>query len=335
MLESEKLIQIVQAWLSYIRLEELTQAEVKRGSERFPNVFSDNVRLVGNKLLLSNELFKQLQQQQQAVINREKPNEFQIAAALPQIYLVQGRGREQKLKYLPLFTIDISKIWRGRYRKTGWDLTEFEFQPVIVNLMRLYGLEEEVAESLIVTEGMFKFLEDTFKRKFSSLHDFIDQVDLPEGKYKSFRQPYLLRCDFAPYNFQLKQDLREIFKQLQDTLDDCKWLVDNHPAVEYICNSPKPPKQIEPIINLCDDTIKQYLKTAFLERGMTNEDYYRYAPTAKYTATAYHRAAGANGTEGDLGAGIVLRNHYRCAAPIIQFCSPNYRTHLVSLPSPV
>ncbi|MEM6403124.1 MAG: AAA domain-containing protein, partial [Cyanobacteria bacterium P01_D01_bin.116] len=84
------------------------------------------------------------------------------------------------------------------------------------------------------------------------------------------------------------------------------------------------PKQIEPIINLCEDTIKQYLKTAFLERGMSNEDYYRYAPTAKYTATAYHRAAGANGTEGDLGTGIVLRNHYRCAAPIIQFCSPNY-----------
>ncbi|MGF1673701.1 MAG: DEAD/DEAH box helicase, partial [Rivularia sp. (in: cyanobacteria)] len=88
------------------------------------------------------------------------------------------------------------------------------------------------------------------------------------------------------------------------------------------------PKQIEPIINLCDDTIKQYLKTAFLEQGMTQIDYYRYAPTAKYTATAYHRAAGANGTEGDLGTGIVLRNHYRCVAPIIQFCSPNYKDGL-------
>ena len=241
MLESEKLIQIVQAWLSYIRLEELTQAEVERGSERFPNVFNDNVRLVGNKLLLTNELFKQFQQQQQAAINRDKPNEFQIAAAFPQVYLVQGRGREQKLKFLPLFTIDISKIFQGRYRKTGWDLTEFEFQPVIVNLMRLYGLEEEVAESLIVTEGIFKFLEDTFKRRFPSLHDFIDQVDLPSVKYKSFRQPYLLRCDFVPYNAQLKQDLRDILKQRFDTPDNCKWLVDNHPAVEYICNSPKPP----------------------------------------------------------------------------------------------
>ena len=65
------------------------------------------------------------------------------------------------------------------------------------------------------------------------------------------------------------------------------------------------PQQIEPIINLCDDTIKQYLKTAFVDMGMGNEDYYRYAPTAKYTATAYHRAAGASGTESDLGNGII------------------------------
>jgi superfamily I DNA and/or RNA helicase len=84
------------------------------------------------------------------------------------------------------------------------------------------------------------------------------------------------------------------------------------------------PQQIEPIVNMSDDTIKQYFQTAFLDRGMKNEDYYRYAPTAKYTATAYHCAAGANGTESDLGNGIVLRNHYRCTPSIIQFCCPNY-----------
>ncbi|MBE9038979.1 hypothetical protein [aff. Roholtiella sp. LEGE 12411] len=41
------------------------------------------------------------------------------------------------------------------------------------------------------------------------------------------------------------------------------------------------PQQIEPIVNLCYDTIKQSLKTAFLNMGMKNEDYYPYAPTAK------------------------------------------------------
>ncbi|MEM8779575.1 MAG: UvrD-helicase domain-containing protein, partial [Cyanobacteria bacterium P01_G01_bin.49] len=242
MLELKKIVQIIQAWLAYIRLEELTQAEVERGSELYPKVADEGVQLVGNKLVLSNEVFKQFQQQQRAVEKGGRPNDFQMAVAFPQIYLVQGRGKEQKLKYLPCFTIDISKIFSSKYRKTGWDLNEFEFQPVIVNLMRLYGLEEENAESLIVTEGIFKFLEDVFTRKFSTLHDFTDQVDLPEGKYKTSRQPYLLRCDFAPYNAQLKQDLREILEQLQVSSDDCEWLDKNHPAIQYIYNSPQLPQ---------------------------------------------------------------------------------------------
>jgi superfamily I DNA and/or RNA helicase len=84
------------------------------------------------------------------------------------------------------------------------------------------------------------------------------------------------------------------------------------------------PQQIEPIVNLCNDTIKQYRLHAFIDRGLSDDDYYRYAPTAKYTATAYHRAAGASGREEDLGTGIILSNHYRSTPSIISFCSPNY-----------
>jgi hypothetical protein len=66
MLESEQLIQIVQAWLSYIRLEELTQAEVEHSSEIYSKVVDKGVQLVANKLLLDSEIFTQLMQQQQA-----------------------------------------------------------------------------------------------------------------------------------------------------------------------------------------------------------------------------------------------------------------------------
>ncbi|MBD2683317.1 MULTISPECIES: DEAD/DEAH box helicase [Nostoc] len=657
MLESEKLIQIVQAWLGYIRLEELTQAEVERSSDIYSKVVDKGVQLVGNKLLLDSEVFTQFQQQQQAA-KRGNKNDVQMAVAFPQIYIINGKGKEQKLKYLPLFTIDISLIFKGNYRKTGWDLTEYEFQPVVVNLMRLYGLEEEQAESLIVASGIGKFLEDTFKGRFPTLRDFLELVDLPEVKYKTSRQPYLLRCDFTPYNALLKQDIQEILKELQQPDSKAEWLNETHPAMQYlwgqlqsprdevmfwgafpdhapdefqasvlkhtqenlltaVCGPPgngktevflhliaqqvvnralrlvhgeddannliffvatnnstvkkfqqrltikspgqqfylpggnqtnirketlpklqstqdwlrntefnldswqqaklyllqaeseiqqlieqdrlntaqkivdverleqldveiqslnddiaaksvsleaqteqlsslaayenfpidayeqiqialfqaerelpkdsdsitkraldwlnattdkrifqrlanrvnaavlntlatahpfqipidstslttaitsvnqkigfsrqwrnlnsevteiqnkiaaltkelelkqalhqqiqeqldSYPQQIEPIVNMSDDTIKQYFKTAFLDRGMKNEDYYRYAPTAKYTATAYHRAAGASGTEGDNGNGIILRNHYRCTPSIIQFCSPNY-----------
>ncbi|NJM21437.1 MAG: superfamily I DNA/RNA helicase, partial [Richelia sp. SM1_7_0] len=91
MQSSEKLIQIVQSWLSYIRLEELTTAEVERGSNAYPKIIDKGVQLVGNKLMLDNSLFKQLCSQQ-AAVNKSKPNEFQIAVTFPQIYIVQGRA---------------------------------------------------------------------------------------------------------------------------------------------------------------------------------------------------------------------------------------------------
>ena len=241
MLESEKLIQIVQSWLGYIRLEELTQAEVERSSDIYSKVVDKGVQLVGNKLLLDSEVFTQFQQQQQAA-KRGNKNDVQMAVAFPQIYIIQGKGKEQRLKYLPLFTIDISPIFKGNYRKTGWDLTEYEFQPVVVNLMRLYRLEEEQAESLIVASGILKFLEDTFKGRFSTLRDFLELVDLPEGKYKTSRQPYLLRCDFTPYNALLKQDIQEILKELQQPDCNSEWLTETHPAMQYLGGEPQLPR---------------------------------------------------------------------------------------------
>ncbi len=241
MLESEKLIQIVQAWLGYIRLEELTQAEVERSSDIYSKVVDKGVQLVGNKLLLDNEVFTQFQQQQQAA-KRGNKNDVQMAVAFPQIYIINGKGKEQRLKYLPLFTIDISPIFKGNYRKTGWDLTEYEFQPVVVNLMRLYGLEEEQAESLIVASGIGKFLEDTFKGRFPTLRDFLELVDLPEVKYKTSRQPYLLRCDFTPYNALLKQDIQEILKEVQQPDCNSEWLTEIHPAMQYLWGQPQLPR---------------------------------------------------------------------------------------------
>lgn len=241
MLESEKLIQIVQAWLSYIRLEELTQAEVERSSDIYSKVVDKGVQLVGNKLLLDSEVFTQFQKQQQAATRGNK-NDVQIAVSFPQIYRINGKGKDQKLKYLPLFTIDISPIFKGNYRKTGWDLTEYEFQPVIVNLMRLYKLEEEQAESLIVASGILRFLEDTFKGRFPTLRDFLELVDFPAVKYKTSRQPYLLRCDFTPYNALLKQDIQEILKELQQPDSKAEWLTATHPAMQYLWGQPQSPR---------------------------------------------------------------------------------------------
>jgi hypothetical protein len=241
MFEPEKLIQIVSAWLEYIRQEEMTNTEVEKGWGSYQKVFDEGVRIVGNKLLLDNSDFTQFQQQFLALKRRGHEKEFQIAVAGPQIYQVRGKGKEQRLKYLPLFTIDISQIFQGNYHKAGWDLTGFEFQPVIMNLMRLYRLEEEEAESLIVTEGLLRFLEDTFKKKFSTLQAFLNRIELPE-KYKANRNAYLVRYNFVPFTAQLKQDLRNILQLLLHSPERCSWLSENSPAWQYLSGSPPPPR---------------------------------------------------------------------------------------------
>ena len=81
------------------------------------------------------------------------------------------------------------------------------------------------------------------------------------------------------------------------------------------------PRQLEPVMNLSRTTLEQYCKQAFNARGLSEDDYDRYSPTAISTATAYHRAAGASPNNLDLGNGILLKEHQRCVEPIITFCS--------------
>jgi superfamily I DNA and/or RNA helicase len=89
------------------------------------------------------------------------------------------------------------------------------------------------------------------------------------------------------------------------------------------------PLQLEPIVSFSQQTIEQYEERAFKGRSLTNEDYERYSPTSIYTATVYHRAAGATGDLGDLGKGILLDEHYRCVPPIIEYCDRISGYHLV------
>lgn len=83
------------------------------------------------------------------------------------------------------------------------------------------------------------------------------------------------------------------------------------------------------MIAFSKQTLEQYRQEAIRAQGLTDEDYERYSPTASYTATAYHRAAGASGREGDLGSGIILRNHYRSVAPIASYFSRYYPDGLI------
>jgi len=80
------------------------------------------------------------------------------------------------------------------------------------------------------------------------------------------------------------------------------------------------PLQIEPVISLSDQSRNKYRQTAFIDKGLSKNDCYRFSPEEQCSATSYHRAAGASGEDSDRGKGICLKEHYRCQPSIIQYC---------------
>lgn len=80
------------------------------------------------------------------------------------------------------------------------------------------------------------------------------------------------------------------------------------------------PLQIEPIVSISPQTLRGYQQDYFLDKGLTQDDYYLYSPSELDTATTYHRAANAN-VDGELKNEIKLKEHFRCQQSIIDYCS--------------
>lgn len=110
------------------------------------------------------------------------------------------------------------------------------------------------------------------------------------------------------------------------TIIDEAGMIDLHKTFPLLVRSRKAiivgdPLQIEPVITLSEQRRDNYRQTAFLDKGLTENDYHRYSPEEEYNATTYHRAAGASGEDNDQGQGICLIEHYRCQPSIIQYCN--------------
>jgi hypothetical protein len=162
MSETAKIKKLLSAWIDYIYLEDLSNASVDAVTPKGQNIWLKGVSLIGDNLLLSKSLFTELKEQYFSKNALSNQPEIKIAVALPQIYLVQKKQRQ----FRPLFTIDVSSIFLGKFRSRGWDLTEYNFWPVIPNLMELFRLDEEEVETLVTREGLKVFLETTFKHPF-------------------------------------------------------------------------------------------------------------------------------------------------------------------------
>ena len=233
MSETAKINKLISAWLDYIYLEDLSNASVDAVTPLGQNTWDKGVSIVGDNLLLSKSLFQELKKQYFSASERKNQQETKLALAFPQIYQVAKNQRQ----FRPLFTIDVSFIFQGKFRSLGWNLTEYNFQPVIPNLMELLRLDEEEVENLVTKEGLKVFLETTFKHRFSTLQDFLELVELPESSLPSKPSPYLLRFDFVPANYNLKKDLQKISSQ-----SFANWAKPNHPAYEYLFGQPPEPR---------------------------------------------------------------------------------------------
>jgi predicted nucleic acid-binding Zn-ribbon protein len=234
-LASEAKIRAIMAiWLDYIRLEDLTNAKVDAQRHGVNYVWDKGISLIGNHLIIDKTLFKTLKQEKKAYADRNREEDYQIAVAFPSIAQLENNLR----KFRPLFTIDLTPILSVNYRQKGWDLTEFEFHPVLPNIIKFYGIEEEEVERLPTREGLFVFLEAIFNRTFPTLQDFLNLIELPPKPLRCQPVPYLLRFGFANYNHHLKKD----FQNLQGQLD-YPWSIPGHPAYEYLFGLPQSPKQ--------------------------------------------------------------------------------------------
>ncbi len=232
MSETAKIRKLLSAWLDYIYLEDLSNASVDAVTPKGQNIWFKGVSLIGDNLLLPKSLFQELKEQYFSKSAQKKQQEIKLAVAFPQIYLVQKKQRQ----FRPLFTIDIPSIFHGRFRSRGWNLTEYNFMPVIPNLMELYRLDEEEVENLVTKEGLKVFLETTFKYSFSTLQDFLELIELPSSSSLPLKHsPYLLRFDFVPANNNLKKDLKKISDSHY-----FPWAVPDHPAYEYLFGQPQP-----------------------------------------------------------------------------------------------
>lgn len=112
MSETAKIKKLLSAWIDYIYLEDLSNASVDAVTPKGANIWDKEVSLIGNNLNLTKPLFQELKEK---YFGKDAQKDLKIAVAFPQIYKVSKKQRQ----FRPLFTIDVSSIFLGRFRQRG------------------------------------------------------------------------------------------------------------------------------------------------------------------------------------------------------------------------
>lgn len=248
---------------------------------------------------------------------------------------------------------DELKSVQGKLQKISGDIASIEQQRYEVS-RELTSLENNLATPL---EDFYTSFHQNFHDKHQELFQLSRKILTQQALYnkKSVKQTLELYSRFLSGNwkdkYKMAENLDEHIKALSlmfpvitgallsirnmlpwveecvdRTIVDEAGMIPLHQTFPLLVRSHKAiivgdPLQIEPIISLSDQRRDNYRQTAFLDRGLTEIDYHCYSPEEEYSATSYHRAAGASGEDNDKGKGICLIEHYRCQPSIIQYCN--------------
>lgn len=86
MAEKLQIRELLNAWLDFIKVENLSNAKVESADSEQPNIWDSGVNLIGDKLLLDESLFKELKEPFKSSKKKVQPKLPSIAVAFPQIY---------------------------------------------------------------------------------------------------------------------------------------------------------------------------------------------------------------------------------------------------------
>ncbi|WP_179228548.1 AAA domain-containing protein [Leptolyngbya ohadii] len=150
---------------------------------------------------------------------------------------------EGKSLLCPLFSIDITQIFKGSYQAQGWNIENFEMAEAGGNLATFLNFEEEQLKQLVTKEGLRRFLETTFNIEFRTLEDWMRRISLPQ--YRVIKRPYLFEFKGGGFSFNLRRDVNAIREN-----QDKEWLQPGHPAYEYLFGIPKSSADIEETLYL-------------------------------------------------------------------------------------
>ncbi|MBW4631127.1 MAG: DNA/RNA helicase [Iphinoe sp. HA4291-MV1] len=178
--------------------------------------------------------FSQLQQK--ATKGQKGQQEAIWVLSFPQVVDVENG----KSYLCPLFSLEITSIFKGEYREQGWNLDELQLVEAGYNLATFLGLDDEQREQLITQDGLRSFLETTFQLNFETYEEWMRKLRIPRSCYQIKQQPYLFEFTGAIFSRNLKQDLKEIKKEIKSGSKN--WLKSGHPAYEYLFGVPQPPK---------------------------------------------------------------------------------------------